>query len=105
MSPKRPRAAGHDGGTPAHHDRRCDGCPGWAGATPAVAAFFARAAVSLAATSWLLVSRLERVGERLGLPEALLGTAAALAAAAPEISAAASALVALRRHPPVLSDP
>jgi len=47
--------------------------------------------VSLA-TSWLLVSRLERVGERLGLSEALLGMVAALAADAPEITSAVSAL-------------
>jgi cation:H+ antiporter len=58
---------------------------------PAVAAFLAGAVVSLA-TSWLLVSRLERVGERLGLSEALLGVVAALAADAPEITAAVSAL-------------
>ena len=38
----------------------------------AAAAFLAGAMISLA-TSWLLVSRLERVGERLGLSEALLG--------------------------------
>jgi cation:H+ antiporter len=57
----------------------------------AVAAFVAGAVVSLAA-SWLLVSRLERVGERLGLSEALLGVVAALAADAPEITAAVSAL-------------
>jgi cation:H+ antiporter len=58
---------------------------------PAVAVFVAGAVVSLA-TSWLLVSRLERVGERLGLSEALLGVVAALAADAPEITAAVSAL-------------
>jgi cation:H+ antiporter len=57
----------------------------------AVAAFLAGAAVSLA-TSWLLVSRLERVGERLGLSEALLGMVAALAADAPEITSAVSAM-------------
>jgi cation:H+ antiporter len=57
----------------------------------AVAAFAAGAVISLA-TSWLLVSRLERIGERLGLSEALLGIVAALAADAPEISAAVSAL-------------
>jgi len=56
-----------------------------------VAAFAAGAVVSLA-TSWLLVSRLERVGERLGLSEALLGIVAALAADAPEVSAAVSAM-------------
>ena len=53
--------------------------------------FLAGAVVSLA-TSWLLVSRLERIGERLGLSEALLGIVAALAADAPEISAAVTAL-------------
>jgi cation:H+ antiporter len=57
----------------------------------AVAAFVVGAVVSLA-TSWLLVSRLERIGERLGMSEALLGLVAALAADAPEISAAVSAL-------------
>ena len=56
-----------------------------------VAAFAAGAVVSLA-TSWLLVSRLERVGERLGLSEALLGIVAALAADAPEVTAAVSAM-------------
>ena len=55
------------------------------------AAFVVGAIVSLA-TSWLLVSRLERLGERLGLSEALLGVVAALAADAPEISAAVSAI-------------
>jgi cation:H+ antiporter len=55
--------------------------------------FFAAAAVSLA-TSWLLVSRLERVGARLGLTEALLGMLAALAADAPEITSAVSAMLA-----------
>lgn len=44
------------------------------------------AAVSLS-TSWLLVSRLERIGARVGLSEALLGMVAALAADAPEITA------------------
>jgi cation:H+ antiporter len=57
----------------------------------AVAAFAAGAMVSLA-ISWLLVSRLERVGERLGLSEALLGIVAALAADAPEVTAAVSAM-------------
>ena len=57
----------------------------------AVAAFLAGALVSLA-TSWLLVTRLERVGERLGLSEALLGMVAALAADAPEVTAAVSAM-------------
>jgi cation:H+ antiporter len=53
--------------------------------------FAAGTAVSLLA-SWLLVSRLERIGERLGLSEALLGVVAALAADAPEVTAAIAAL-------------
>ncbi|HET8979171.1 MAG TPA: hypothetical protein VFN87_13500 [Solirubrobacteraceae bacterium] len=53
--------------------------------------FAAAAGISLA-TSWLLVSRLERVGARLGLSEALLGMVAALAADAPEITSAVTAL-------------
>src|SRR5579872_2487772 len=56
------------------------------------AAFLIGAMVSLG-TSWVLVSRLERVGERLGLSEALLGMLAALAADSPEITAAITALV------------
>ncbi len=44
------------------------------------------------ATSWVLVSRLERLGARLGLSEALLGLVAALAADAPEITAAVTAM-------------
>jgi len=43
-------------------------------------------------TSWVLVTRLERVGERFGLSEALLGVLAALAADAPEITSSVSAL-------------
>jgi cation:H+ antiporter len=57
----------------------------------AIVAFLAGSLVSLAA-SWLLVSRLERVGERLGLSEALLGVAAALAADAPEVTSAVAAM-------------
>ena len=57
----------------------------------ALAVFAVGAVVSLA-MSWLLVARIERIGERLGFSEALLGIVAALAADAPEISAAASAL-------------
>jgi cation:H+ antiporter len=48
-------------------------------------------AVSLAG-SWLLVSRLERLGARIGLSEGLLGLVAALAADAPEITSAVTAL-------------
>jgi cation:H+ antiporter len=55
------------------------------------ALFVAAAAVSLA-TSYVLVIRLERIGERLGLSEALLGVLAALAADAPEITSAVAAL-------------
>ena len=55
-------------------------------------AFALAAAISLGA-SWLLVAALERVGARLGLSEALLGMLAALAADAPEITAAVTALV------------
>jgi cation:H+ antiporter len=54
-------------------------------------AFILGAVVSLF-TSWLLVLRLERVGERLGFSEALLGMVAALAADAPEITSAVTAL-------------
>jgi Ca2+/Na+ antiporter len=61
-------------------------------AVRAGAAFVVAAGVALG-SSWLLVSRLERLGERLGLSEALLGLAAALAADAPEITAAATALL------------
>jgi cation:H+ antiporter len=53
--------------------------------------FVAGALLSLA-TSWLLVIRLERIGERLGLSEALLGILTALAADAPEITSSISAL-------------
>ena len=63
----------------------------------AVVLFAAAAAVSLL-TSWLLVSRLERIGERLGLSEALLGIVAALAADAPEITAAITALTSHQRR-------
>lgn len=56
-----------------------------------VGIFALSAAVSLVA-SVLLVSRLERVGERLGLSEALLGLLAALAADGPEITASVTAI-------------
>jgi cation:H+ antiporter len=64
----------------------------------ALTAFIGGALISLA-TSWLLVTRLERVGERVGLSEALLGVVAALAADAPEITASISALA---QHPRVI---
>ena len=53
--------------------------------------FLAGSLVSLG-SSWLVVSRIERVGARLGLSEALLGMLAALAADMPEITAAITAL-------------
>ena len=58
---------------------------------PGILLFCAGVVVSLAA-SWLLVSRLERLGERAGFSEAWLGLVAALAADAPEITAAVTAL-------------
>jgi cation:H+ antiporter len=54
-------------------------------------AFVLGAAVSLGA-SWLLVSRIERMGNRLAVTEAMLGLIAALAADTPEITSAISAL-------------
>ena len=53
---------------------------------------FALAAIVSLATSWVLVTRLERIGERIGLSEALLGLLAALAADTPEITSAVTAL-------------
>lgn len=58
---------------------------------PGLLLFVVGATVSLAA-SWLLVSRLERLGERAGFSEAWLGLVAALAADAPEITSAVTAL-------------
>ena len=55
---------------------------------------FCAGVVASLAASWLLVSRLERLGERAGFSEAWLGLVAALAADAPEIT---SAVVALAR--------
>lgn len=54
-------------------------------------AFAVSAGVSLGA-SWVLVSRIERMGGRLGVTEAVLGLFAAFAADAPEITSAVSAL-------------
>lgn len=56
-----------------------------------VIAFAVGGAICLG-TSWVFVTRLERVGERFGLSEALLGLVAALAADTPEITAAVTAL-------------
>jgi cation:H+ antiporter len=57
----------------------------------AVAVFVAAAALSLGASA-ILVVRLERLGARLGLSEALLGLVAALAADTPEVASAVTAL-------------
>jgi cation:H+ antiporter len=59
-----------------------------------LAVLFALAAVVSLGTSWVLVSRIERVGARLEMPEGLLGLVAALAADTPEITAAVTALAA-----------
>jgi len=53
---------------------------------------FGAGAVLCLATSWVLVAKLEMVGERFGFSEALLGLVAALAADTPEITAAVTAL-------------
>ena len=53
--------------------------------------FCAAVLVSLAA-SWLLAARLERLGERAGFSGAWLGLVAALAADAPKITSAVTAL-------------
>jgi cation:H+ antiporter len=57
----------------------------------AVAVFVAAAALSLGASA-ILVVRLERLGARFGLSEALLGLVAALAADTPEVTSAVTAL-------------
>jgi cation:H+ antiporter len=56
-----------------------------------IGVFVLSAALSLAASA-ILVTRLERIGERLGLTEAMLGLLAALAADGPEITASISAI-------------
>ena len=53
--------------------------------------FIAGVVASLAASA-VLVTRLERLGQRFGAPEAMLGLATALAADSPEISAALAAI-------------
>lgn len=62
-----------------------------ASAGAAMAAFWPAALLSLAASA-VLVTRLERLGARLAAPEALLGLVVALAADAPEISSAITAI-------------
>jgi cation:H+ antiporter len=64
---------------------------------PLLGVTFALAAFLSLGASWVLVVSLERVGARLELSEALLGILAALAADAPEITAAVTALI---RHDP-----
>lgn len=59
---------------------------------PLLAVFLVGAGVSLAA-SWLLVTRLERIGASIGFSEALLGMLAALAADSPEVTSAVTALI------------
>jgi cation:H+ antiporter len=59
--------------------------------TAAMPVFAVAAAISLS-TGWVLVASLERLGERFGLSEGLLGMVAALAADAPEITSAITAL-------------
>ncbi len=60
---------------------------------PLLGLIFVLGVVVSLGSSWVLVVRLERVGARLGLSEGLLGMLAALAADAPEITAAVTALV------------
>ena len=60
---------------------------------PGLAAIFGAGALASLLASWRLVASLERVGARAGMSEALLGMLAALAADAPEITAAVTALV------------
>jgi cation:H+ antiporter len=62
-----------------------------------VAVFVIGALVSLS-MSWVLVTRLERLAERAGLSEGLLGVIAALAADAPEVTAAITALAHHQQH-------
>ena len=59
--------------------------------------FLLATAVSLA-TSWLFVSRIERIARRLGISEAMLGLVAALGANAPEITSSITALVRHQRQ-------
>lgn len=60
--------------------------------TTTAALTFGFGTLATLATSWLLVSRIERIGGRFGASEAMLGLLAALAADTPEISSAVSAL-------------
>lgn len=62
-----------------------------AGAGPAAAVFGVAGAASLVASA-VLVTRIERIGERLGLSETALGLLAALAADAPEVTSSVTAV-------------
>jgi cation:H+ antiporter len=59
---------------------------------------FAPAAVISLGASAVLITRLERLSARFALPEALLGLIVALAADAPEITSAISALISGQRN-------
>ena len=61
--------------------------------TPVAALVFLACAASALAASAVLIVRLERIGARLAVTEAVLGLLAALAADMPEISTAVTALV------------
>ncbi len=67
--------------------------------TPILVVEFLIGAVVSLATSWLLVSRIERIGRRFGASEAMLGLVAALAADSPEVTSAVSALA---QHEPAV---
>ena len=71
---------------------------GWAGTGPPLTLllFIAGVIASLAA-SFVLVTRLERLGQRFGAPEAVLGLVTALAADSPEISTALAAITSGQR--------
>lgn len=60
--------------------------------TPLLGVVFLAGAVVSLGMSWVLVSRIERMGSRIGASEAVLGLMAALAADTPEITSAISAL-------------
>ena len=61
------------------------------GAAPVGFPVFALAALVGLGASWVLVSRIERLGTHFGISEALLGVIAALAADSPEITSAITA--------------
>jgi cation:H+ antiporter len=62
--------------------------------TPIALAFFALSLLATLYAAWIFADRLDRLGTRLGLPEALLGLLTAAGADAPELS---SAIVAIAR--------